>query len=214
LSGTLNHPTADRLEAYVERNLDGGDEAVVRSHLATCSRCQVEVAELQSLFEALSGLPQLSPSTGFADRVMVGVRVRRPLYDRVADWVEGFLPTTNRGWALAAAAVAAPVLTSTVLVWWILSQPGVSAQALAVVGVGMAGEALGTGWAWLWTAFAGSSLAAYLTALANLAASVGRGGLGLAAVMFATFTFGSIYVLYENLFRTNARRTEHASYTF
>jgi anti-sigma factor RsiW len=214
LSDALNHPTAERLEAYVEETLDGADRAVVRSHLATCARCQAEVVEIQSLFEALSGLPELAPSAGFANRVMAGVRVRRPVADRVADWIEQVLPSTNRGWAVAAGAVALPVLASAALVWWILSQPGVSAQNLVLFGGAVASDALAGAWTWVWTAFAGSSLAAHLESLVAALDSLGRGGLGLAAVMFATLTFASIYILYENLFRPSARRTEHASYIF
>jgi hypothetical protein len=48
-----------------------------------------------------------------------------------------------------------------------------------------------------------------------MAESLGRGELGLAAVMFgATMTAASVYVLYENLFRPRTRRAEHASFVF
>lgn len=214
MSDKLNHPTADRLEALVEDSLDAADEAVVRSHLATCARCQTEVSELRTLFEALSALPELAPGAGFADRVMAGVRVRRPLYERVAEWIEGFLPDTNRGWALAAAAVGAPVVASATFVWWILSQPGVTAQNLALVAAAVASDGLATGWQWVWVRFATSSAAAWLNVLADAATSLGRGEIGLVAVMFATMTLASIYVLYQNLFRTDARRTHHVSYIF
>jgi anti-sigma factor RsiW len=214
LSETLNHPTADRLEAFVEESLDGATEAVVRSHIATCATCQTEVAELQSLFELLSGLPELAPSAGFADRVMAGVRVRRPILERIAEWIERLAPDTNRGWAIAAAAFGAPVLASAAVVWWILSQPGVSAQNLAIFGAAIAGDALATGWQWVLARLATSSAAAWATAAADGITSLGRGEIGLAAVMFATMTLASIYVLYQNLFRTNARRTQHVSYIF
>lgn len=214
MSETLNHPTANRLEAFVEESLDRADEAVVRSHLATCARCQTEVAELQTLFEALSALPELAPSAGFADRVMAGVRVKRPLVQRIAGWVERFTPDTDRGWAMATAAVGAPVLASAAVVWWILSQPGVSVQNLLLVGSALANDALATGGQWVWAHFATSNAGAWLGSLLEAASTLGRGEIGLAAVMFATMTFASIYVLYQNLFRTNARRTQHVSYTF
>jgi hypothetical protein len=43
--------------------------------------------------------------------------------------------------------------------------------------------------------------------------SVGSGEIGLALVMFAALTAGSIYILYQNLFRTRQqRRIVHASF--
>jgi hypothetical protein len=214
LSETLNHPTPDRLEALVEDTLDRGDKAVVESHLATCERCQVEVADLRSLFEALAALPEVAPSVGFADRVMKGVRVRHPVWDWLNAWIDRVTPATNRGWAIAAAAVALPVLASSALVWWLLSHPEVSAERLWLVASALIGEGLSTGWQWAWANFAGSGLAAWANGLLEIVESLGRGGLGLAAVMFATLTIGSVYVLYQNLFRTNGRRTQHASYIF
>lgn len=214
MSETLNHPSPDRLEALVEATLDGADQAVVESHLATCERCRAEVADLRSLFEALSALPEVAPSAGFANRVMKGVRVRRPVLAWLNEWIERLTPDTNRGWAIAAAVVAMPVLASTALVWWLLSHPEVSVESLWLVASAMMSEGLSSGWQWVWASLAGSGLAVWASSLMDLAESLGRGGLGLAAVMFATLTVGSVYVLYQNLFRTNARRTEHASYLF
>jgi hypothetical protein len=213
LSETLNHPAPDRLEALVEDTLDRAEKAVVESHLATCERCQVEVADLRSLFEALAALPEVAPSAGFADRIMKGVRVRRPVLDWVNEWIERLTPDTNRGWAVAAV-VAMPALVTSALTWWLLSHPEVSAQRLWLVASALVGDALSAGWQWAWASFAGSGLAVWANGLLELAESLGRGGLGLAAIMFATLTIGSVYVLYQNLFRTNGRRTQHASYTF
>ncbi len=214
MSETLNHPAPERLEAFVEDALDGADQAVVGSHLATCERCQTEVAELRSLFEALSTLPELSPSMGFADRVMKGVRVRRPVMELVNEWIERMTPATDRGWAIATALVAMPVLVVGFVAWWILSHPEVSVQGLWLVANVMVGEAAASAWQWTVGTVASSNLALWTASALDLAAALGRGGLGLAAVMFATMTVLSVYVLYENLFRTSARRTEHASFLF
>lgn len=210
----LNHPTPDRLEAYVERTLDEADRAVMESHLAGCVRCETEVAELRTLFEALAAMPELSPSTGFADRVLQGVRIRRPVLEWLNDWIERLTPSTNRGWALTTAVVAMPALVTAALAWWVLSHPAVTGQELWLFATSRAAGALAAGWQVTLSTFAGSTLAVWLASLLDLAESVGRGGLGLAAVMFATMTLGSVYVLYENLFRPNARRAEHASYSF
>jgi anti-sigma factor RsiW len=214
LSETLNHPMPDRLEAYVEGSLDGADAAVLESHLASCARCESEVVEIRSLFDALAALPELAPSAGFAERVMKDVRVRQPVLERVNQWLDRLAPSTNRGWAIATAMVAMPALVATAGLWWLLSHPSVTAQGLWLFATTQGAEALGAGWQWGLTMFAGSALAAWLSGVLELAASLGRGGLGMALATFATMTVVSVYVLYENLFRPTARRADHASYSF
>lgn len=217
MSERLSHPTATRLQAFLEESLESAERAVVESHLTRCDRCQTEVAELRSLFAALGGLPMLEPTPGFADRVMERVEVRRPVAVTVAAWTEEWLeritPQSTPGWAAAAAVLALPVIGATVLVAWLLSQPGVSAQGLWMIGTALVGEAAASSGQWVWTQLVDSTLALWAVELADFVGSVGRGQIGLAVVMFATLTAGSIYVLYQNLFRTQQpRRVEHASY--
>lgn len=214
VSDTTYHPNAERLHGYVEETLDAAERASVETHVSGCHECRTEVAELRSLFEVLSTVPELEPGPGFADRVMTKVRVRRPAFAGAGAWVERVTPQTTHGWAAAAAVLALPVIGTTVLVAWLMSQPGVTAQGLWTLTSGLAGEALSSGWQWAWTRFAGTTLAAWLSQAVELAGSVGRGEIGLAIVLFATLTAGSLYVLYQNLFRPQARRSQHASYVF
>jgi anti-sigma factor RsiW len=209
-----SHPNAERLHGYVEESLDQAARRSVASHVAACERCRTEVAEIRSLFEALGRLPTFAPSVGFANRVMAQVRVRRPAVVAVNDWLERMAPQTTRGWAAAAAMFALPVLGATVLLAWLLTQPGVSAQGLWTLTLGLAGDGLSSGWQWVVARMTDSVLAVWGAQVAELAGSVGRGEIGLAAVLFVTLTAGSIYVLYQNLFATKAQRVEHASYLF
>ena len=214
----LNHPSPDRLHAFVEGSLDGGSAAVVDSHVASCARCEREVAELKSLFALLEGLAYETPAAGFADRVMTRVRVRSPWFARAREWAEGWAerltPKSTRALAVASVMIALPAAAMTGLVYWLLSRPGVSLQALWVVSSDFAERAAASTGAWLWSHIAGSSLAAWVGAATDLVASLGRGEVGLAAVMFATFTAASVWILYQNLFRTEARRDDYASYVF
>lgn len=214
VNGPNDHPSVERLNAFVEHGLDESERAGVDAHLAACSRCREEVAELGSLFMALSELPRFAPSAEFADRVMAGVRVRKPVVVSAGEWAERLTPQSTRGWAAAAAVLALPVLGATLLVAWIMAQPGVTSQGLWTLATTFAGEALTSGWHWAWTRFAETAVAGYLVRVAAVVESVGRDEIGLALVMFATLTAGSIYVLYQNLFRTEARRSENASYVF
>ncbi len=210
----LNHPTPERLESFVENALDEGQRRVVEAHVTSCPDCRVEVEELSSLFGALSTLQQFAPSVAFADSVMAQVRVRREAFAGATAWVERVTPHTTRGWAAAAALLALPVVGATLLVSWVMSQPGVTPQGLWSLSSDLVGRAASSGWQWAWAEFAGTSLAAWLTQAAALVQTVGRGEIGLAAVLFATITAGSTYVLYQNLFRSESRRTEHATYVF
>lgn len=214
MNESRHHPTAERLQAFVEESLERRQRAAVESHVSVCEQCGGEVEELRVLFGALSALPTFAPSAGFADVVMAKVRVRRPAFAGADAWLERVTPRTTRGWAAAAAVLALPVLGATLLLTWLLTQPGVTPQGLWTLAGGMVGEAAVSGWQWAWAHFAGTTLAAWLARAAELALTVGRGEIGLAAVLFATLTAGSTYVLYQNLFRTEERRTQHATYVF
>lgn len=218
MTENLEHPAAERLEAFVEETLDAGERASLDAHLAACAACRAEVSEMRSLFAALASLPEMEPSPGFANRVMARVRVRQPALSRASawagSWVERLAPKTTRGWAAASAVFSLPVLGASLLVLWLMAQPGVSAQGLWTVTSGLAASAASSAWQWSWIRIANSGLAATAVELFQLVASVGRGGIGLGVVMFATLTAGSVYVLYQNLFRTTPRRNEHASYVF
>lgn len=218
MSENVEHPTTERLQELVEESLDERQRAVVESHLSVCASCSREAEELQALFGALSELSTFAPSPGFADAVMAKVRIREPvlapLFAGAGAWIERITPQTTRGWAAAAAMLALPLVGATLLVTWLMAQPGVTPQGLWTLTSEFAGSAASTGWQWAWARFAGTNLAAWLAQASELAQSVGRGEIGLAAVVFATMTIGSAYVLYQNLFRPEARRTEHATYVF
>ena len=214
---SMTHPDTERLHGFVEDSLDDAARSTVDAHLLACSRCSEEVAELRSLFMAFESLPELAPSAGFADRVMTHVRVRRPAFAWATDlwaWLDRITPTTTRGWALAAALLALPVVGGSLLIGWLLSQPGVTPQSLWVVGSGLTSEALGSSWQAVLNQVTTSTIAVYAAQLFELLGSIGRGEIGLAVVMFATATAASIYVLYQNLFRTGTRRMNNASYVF
>lgn len=211
------HPGTEELNSFVEGDLHEAGRSAVEAHLVTCTACSEEVADLRSLFVAFESLPNLAPSSGFADRVMARVRVRRPAFAWAAGlwaWVDRITPSTTRGWAVAAAMLALPLLGASLFTAWLLSQPAVTPQSLWMVTSGLASDALGSGWQAFINQVTTSATAIYVVELFEAARSVGRGGIGLAAIMFITATAGSIYVLYQNLFRTGTRRIDNASYVF
>ena len=110
------HLSAERLQAFLERELPGGEVARVEEHLATCARCTEELDGWRLLFEDLSGLAAHAPTVGFRERVLAAVElpgrlslaarlrrragalVARPSGEHVAgerlqDLLDGSLPT-------------------------------------------------------------------------------------------------------------------------
>jgi anti-sigma factor RsiW len=209
----MMHPTPERLEAYVEESLDVAERAVLASHLLACPRCQGEVEEWRTIFVALRDLPQLAPSAGFADRVMADVRVHQPWTVRVLAALERLLPRSSTGWALAAAFVMLPALGLAGLLAWLLTRPGVTADALLVfVGTQLrAGAAAAGDWV-LSTVLTNQATVALLELGRAVLDTGGIAGVGMAAAGFGALVALSLWVLYQNLFHTPTRETTHASF--
>ncbi|HKJ93553.1 MAG TPA: zf-HC2 domain-containing protein [Longimicrobiales bacterium] len=214
MSNSHQHPTPERLQALAEQSLDEAERVSVQSHVASCERCQAELEEWQSLFTMLAALPQQAPSAGFAQRVMAGVVVHQPWPVRVGALLRRLVPETTAGWATATAVLALPVLACTGLLTWLMSQPGVTAQGLWLILANGVSSATGAAGSWLWSQWLQSPLAAYAVTAFHAIGSRSGGVIGLSLVALATLTAGSVWILYENLFRRRARRTHYASYSF
>lgn len=209
------HPEPERLEAYIEGTLEDAELAVLESHLVSCPRCQAELEEWRGLFTALDALPELEPSPGFADRVMASVKMMPAPATGLAR--ARWWPRTTKGWSVVAAFLALPVVGLSSAVAWVLAQPwatSLTAQGL----LSFATTKLATGLSWL----TGEAESAILTnalvqsALAmakQYAATVGTGGLGLAAAAFCLTAGWSAWVLYQNLIRNSHRDAHYAPYT-
>lgn len=219
MNDPILHPTADRLQAYVEKALDAADFAVVDSHLNGCPQCQSEVAEWRSLFTMLATLPQYAPQPDFANRVMAQVRLADPWHVRVAarvsNRVQVFVPKTTRGWAAAAALLALPAMLFVTLAYWLLSKPYITPGGL----VAFTYERVTA----LASSFATDVLAGVLQTDVALYVARGLGavsdaGLGAAGALFAAVAMAtalSAWVLYQNLFRTTTRENRsYVSYSF
>jgi anti-sigma factor RsiW len=233
------HPDADRLEAYAEGGLEQAERVVIESHLLACRVCQTALEEWRALFAALEGLPQLEPAAGFADRVMARVRVA-PAAGRAglplrawgrrarqvgAAWVgeqaaaaaatvASVLPTTTAGWALATALLALPVAVGAGFVTWLFASTQVTPQLLwAFVSTQVADGAN----ALVATAAAAAmqrDVVAWLVQVADDVLATGATGIGALFAALSITTMLSAWVLYHNLFRTPARESDHALYSF
>ncbi len=209
------HPTTDSLEAYAEGVIGAADRAVVESHLIACSRCENLVEELHSLFHSLATLARFTPAAGFADRVMARVRIPRPWHARASAAVTRFLPHTTRGWALAAAMLALPILAGGALIVWLLSKPYVTTHGLWVFAADRILTGIGSLVLRTMTFLMQTDVAAWLTgSFESLVTANGARGIGLLACAAAMLIMASVWVLYTNLFRNPDRESTYVTFSF
>lgn len=211
----MHHPSPENLEAFAEGALRPADRATIESHLLGCPRCDGVVEEWRSLFHALSLLPRFAPAVGFADRVLRHVRIREPWHARAGATIGRFLPHTTRGWALAAAFLALPILAGGTFVVWLLSKSYVTTHGLWVFATDRffaAAQSLVVG---VTKFLMQTDVAAWLARSAGTVFSAsGARGLGALAAAGAVVIVLSAWILYTNLFRTPDRKSPYVTFSF
>jgi anti-sigma factor RsiW len=237
MTNEIQHPAAERLEAFAEGTLAAGDRAVIEAHLPGCHHCQTAVDEWRALFAALAGLPQFDPRPGFADRVMAGVQVvpARPraaaaaaawswqsAQAAVAAWAANagrtagrLLPRTTFGWAVATAFLALPFVLGAAAMSWLATRSYLTVQSLvafateqAVYGLRALGESAVT-------ALLRTDVATWIIAQAgHFLQTAGLTGVGVLLAAAGAATITSAWVLYRYLFRSPARDASYVSYSF
>lgn len=209
------HPTTERLEAFVEGSLARTEREVVASHLLSCPRCDADVEDWRAIFTALATLPRFAPALGFGNRVMAHVRIPEPWHSRASAWIDRLLPKSAFGWAAALAVLALPVIAGGSLLVWLLSKSYVTAHGLWVFATDrfsaaatrLAGSAL--------TTVIESDLATWITTnITAVFGAAGVRGVGALAAGVAILTMLSIWVLYKNLFRTPNRESTYVTFSF
>jgi anti-sigma factor RsiW len=214
------HPTADRLEAFVEGTLREGERVVLESHLLSCPACQTQVEEWRALFTALAALPQFEPSIGFANRVMAHVRIApqaawQEWAERANALITRVTPKTNYGWSLAAALFALPVILGGSVIAWLVSNSYISPDGL----LSFTRESLVEGLQGIGStaivAIMQTDIAAWVVAsVGAVINTAGVTGLGAILAGAGTMTVLSIWVLYRNLFRSPSRESDYALFSF
>ncbi len=101
--------------------LDSGEGfgvAPLRAHVRNCVPCAVELERASHVLAMLDTLPDFSPRTGFADRVMSDVQVFEPWHAAAIGTVRRFVPSTHSGRVAAGvgAALSGGALTAA-LTW-------------------------------------------------------------------------------------------------
>ncbi len=212
--GQAGHPGIGRLQDYAEGILALPLAARVEAHLGDCPGCRASVAAFQDVVGALESLPRLEPSPGFAERVMAAIPTAQagtpaaaaPLPSRSAASAWGWLaaaarrlvPSTRRGWSVAAAAASLPVVLVTAAVGYLLTHPLLTPGHLVSFALWRTADR----WAALQSAVSGwimESVAAFRAASLVEAVLGSPGVVAGGAVLLCLGTLASLWVLWRFL---------------
>lgn len=220
MKDSIIHPTSERLQAFVDNTLDGGDRAVLESHLVGCTSCQKEVEEWRFLFSVLATMPQFAPAPKFADRVMAHITLPDPWYVRAAararNQIKVFVPKTTRGWAVATACIGLPMVIFGALAAWVLSKPYITWQSVLAFVMNRTESAIDSVMQGTLVNVMQSDVALFFARGLETVTGAGAGAAGALALTVGAMTVLSVWFLYQNLFRTSTTRDKHtyASYSF
>src|SRR5918995_6733636 len=96
-----SHLSADEIDAC----LSGAPAPEVQQHLEQCRACLEQVEADREIIEQIRSLPLMSPSEGFAERVMASVIIPDPFAIRSLQATRRRLFATPRSFAVAASLV-------------------------------------------------------------------------------------------------------------
>jgi hypothetical protein len=193
------HLTPDDLDAW----LAGALAPAAQAHLAGCPGCQERADTEREIVAMLGALPLLSPSAGFADRVMARVRVPEPLAVSTFALLRRRAFATRRNTAIAAGLLLALLGSMAGSIVWTLGHQ----ETLAAVGgwlTAQAGQA-----AWLGVRGVASNFIEqpWFAGLRGLAATPGR--LGLASALAMLGYLGGI-LAFRRLLALPTQQVAHA----
>jgi anti-sigma factor RsiW len=124
----------DRLQDWLDGDLDAADAATLQAHMADCAECRARAAELQSLDRNLRGVaPRLALDAAFDAKIFAQLDAiddskRAEARQRIEQELQQNLQALARGWRRAllfiVPGVVAGVALAFVLTWW-LSDAGV-----------------------------------------------------------------------------------------
>ena len=212
------HPAGDCLQDFVEGLLPARQAARVRTHLESCPGCLTDATALRATFAHLERLERLSPTCGFADRVMAQVRVPMPVpapvpeWRRALAWARAVVPQTRKAWAAVSGVAVTPAVTLGLVLWTVFSHPTLTPSALASF-VWWKASAVA---ALAWEAVASRALqSAGLFEVYSFFGSLAWSPAAMAGA-FAALSLGTMaatWVLYRNLFHSHPvdGRVPHAS---
>ena len=130
-SAALEHELAwnDRLQDWLDGDLDAAAEATLQAHLADCAMCRARADELQALDESLqTATPRLALDHSFDARLFAQIEAvddskRAAQRQRIEQELQQNLQALKRGWRRAllfiVPGVIAGIALAFALAWWL-----------------------------------------------------------------------------------------------
>jgi anti-sigma factor RsiW len=87
--------------SYWDDEITQGEREWLESHFSSCPACRREYDQLARTLEAVSDLPRVEVSSGFAEGVLAAAKRRSPAVDRMPIPVRRWVPVTAAGVLLA-----------------------------------------------------------------------------------------------------------------
>jgi len=85
-----SHPATDKLQSWLDGELDAAEAAELERHVATCAECAADVATYRQIWSELQTLPLLDPRPELFERILDQVLPQRlPRWVRVLGWAYG-----------------------------------------------------------------------------------------------------------------------------
>lgn len=212
-----HHVGGPTLQDFLDGLAPADVAARVQSHLAVCSTCAEEASEWRSVLSRLDDIPRFGPAEGFAERVMLEVRIpeAQALGQRVPEWrrvlgaVGRLVPKTRQAWAALSGVAVTPAVTAGLMLWTLFTHPTLTLGALASF----------TWWkitdlaAAAWQALASAALeSSGVFSVFSLVESLPLSPMTLAGVFLALSLGTSLaaWVLYRNLLATGRPDSRYA----
>lgn len=193
------HLTPDDLDAW----LTGALAPAAQNHLTRCPACQDRAETEREIVTLLGALPLMSPTAGFADRVMARVTVPEPLAIRSLRSVRARVFATRRTTALAGGVLLLVLGSMAGSIVWTLGHR----EMLTAFGSWLAAQAGQLAWLGVRGVASNFIEQPWFAGLKSLAASPGR--LGLATALGMVAYLGGVLAL-RRLLALPAQQVAHA----
>ena len=122
--------------------LTGAFAPELQRHLDQCQSCLDQVRADREIAELIAGLPQMSPTEGFADRVMAAVAVPDPFAIRSFQATRRRLLSTPKSFAIAASVLLVVLGAMAGSIGWTLTHQ----ETMAALGSWVLSQAGQTAW--------------------------------------------------------------------
>lgn len=133
------HLRPDEIDLLLDPEVGFGTQPL-RAHVRDCAQCQEELDRAQEMLFVLEDLPHFTPSSDFADRVMLQVQVFEPWHVAARNSVRRFVPASGAARVAAGVGLAASAGLMVTGTSWVLNHADLG-LFLANVGLDTAQQA-------------------------------------------------------------------------